>query len=413
MFSLRKLLKDVLLRLAPIYHSFLVCKLRHSKQINVVFFAMSVSMWRYQSLYEQLRQNSRFNVMVVIMPCATYSQSQQLKDEKELQEYFNSKHVDYVLGKVDSIIIDIRRQLKPDILFYPQPYNGYYPRSVSYNAFYDKLLCYVPYAFWTSKDEWSYNQPLHKVAWKLFYSTDLHKKDAKRYSFRKDKNVEVVGYPNADEFMFREHSDVWKVQHGDKPKKRIIWAPHFTINSGGPLFQSNFLWMSEVMIRIAQEYKEHIQIAFKPHPRLYTELCEHKDWGALRTQEYYALWAEMENTQLETTGFVDLFMTSDAMIHDSSSFCVEYLYTRNPVLYIATDYERQYNEKNELGKIALSNHYVGLNENDIIKFVEQTVCGGVDPMRENRNDFVTRWLLPPNDKSFSQNTLDVLLNNLS
>lgn len=401
------------MRLLPIYQKIFVYRLKHKKEINVVFFAMSLSMWRYQHLYELLNKNSKFKVTIVILPCLTYSPQQQENDEKELIRYFELRGLPYILGKNGREYINLRKTLNPDLLFYPQPYNGYYPKSLSYNTFYDRLLCYYPYAFWTSKDEWSYNQPLHKAAWKLFYSTQVHLDEARQLAFRGDKNVEVVGYPNADDFLFRKHTDVWKSQIDNKTKKRLIWAPHFTITSGGPLYQSNFLWMSEVMKDIAIRYKEDIQITFKPHPRLFSELCVHPDWGLYKTSEYYDFWAKTENTQYENGTFVDLFMTSDAMIHDSSSFCVEYLYARKPVLYIAKDYERQYDEKNSLGKLALSNHYVGRNKKEILDFIDNMVLGGYDPIKSQRDEFVDTYLIPPKNHSVAQNTMDILLQELS
>lgn len=410
--SITVLFKDFLLRVLPIYQKILVYRLKHKKRVTVVFFAMSRAMWRYQNLYELMSRNSRFNVWVVILPCTTYSAKQQNDDEIQLMEFFESKGVRYLLGKDGGDLMDLRRTLNPDILFYPQPYNGYYPKSLSYNAFYDKLLCYVPYAFWTSTDGWSYNQPLHKVAWKLFYSTQFHREEAKRYAFRKDKNVEIVGYPNADDFLFREHINVWKKQNDNKIRRRLIWAPHFTINKGGPLYQSNFLWMAEIMKKVACHYMDELQIAFKPHPRLFSELCNHKDWGISRTQQYYDFWQSMPNTQYENGDFVDLFMTSDAMIHDSSSFCVEYLYSGNPVLYIALDYERQYEEKNTLGRLALSNHYIGRNESDIWDFIKDKVINKNDPQKAAREVFISKYLMPPNDSTVSQNIIDIILDEL-
>jgi CDP-glycerol glycerophosphotransferase (TagB/SpsB family) len=93
--------------------------------------------------------------------------------------------------------------------------------------------------------------------------------------------------------------------------------------------------MAELMLELAQAYKDRIQIAFKPHPSLITQLYQHPDWGKERADDYYARWQQMENTQLETGGYVDLFMTSDAMIHDSGSFVVEYLYANRPVMFVS------------------------------------------------------------------------------
>ena len=120
----------------------------------------------------------------------------------------------------------------------------------------------------------------------------------------------------------------------------------------------------------------------------------------------------MENTQLDTGEFVDLFMTSDAMIHDCGSFCVEYHYSGNPVMYIADNFEEQVAEMADFGKLAMQQHYVGRNKQDIINFIENTVIGGIDPMKPSRAEFVQEYLVPPNGKSVVQNTMDILLKEL-
>jgi hypothetical protein len=103
-------------------------------------------------------------------------------------------------------------------------------------------------------------------------------------------------------------------------------------------------------------------------------------------------------------------MTSDAMIHDSGSFSVEYHYSGNPVLYIADNFEQQVAEKGELGKLAMHQHYVGKCKEDIIRFIEEVVLNENDPMKEGRKEFYNQFLLPPNGKSVAENTMDVFLN---
>ena len=407
MLKLRTVVKQIFLSLLPYYLCLYVFTLRFKKKINVVFFAMTLPMWRYQHLYEILRKHPKFNPYIVLQPHSAYSDSQKIEDVNRLMEYFDSKGIPYVLGQhKNGTCINIRKEFSPDILFYPHPYWDYYPQELSYNKFYDKLLCYCPYAFWSSYGDWSYNQPLHQVAWKLFYSTELHKKDAEVLALRKSRNVEVVGYPTADDFLSGKYVDRWKCSSN---KKRLIWAPHFTINNGGYLYQSNFLWMSKTMIDIAAEYSEMLHIVFKPHPRLFSELCNHKLWGEDKAREYYKLWETMENTQVETGEFIDLFMTSDAMIHDCGSFSVEYHYSEKPVMYVAKDFEKQLEDKNTFGKFAMRQHYVGCNKEDIVGFIENVVLGEQDYMKSGRIQFKRDFLLPPNGKSVAENIMDVFV----
>lgn len=407
MTKIRLFLRQIRFRIVhPLYQKILVWRLRRKKKINVVFIASSLAMWRYQNLYEVLCKHSRFNVSIVLLPIRRHAKEQQQNEIVKVKQYFDSLNIKYYVGGEDTSF-NIRAELQPDVLFYPYPYAGSHIGKDDYYYFRDRLLCYYPYAFWMSIGDWSYNELLHNYAWKLFYSTELHRKDARKYAENRGRNVEVVGYPNADNFLRKKYIDVWKPQISRK--KRVIWAPHFTISLAGIVKQSNFLWMAGFMLELAEDYSDNIQFVFKPHPHLFDELCKSEEWGRDKTLHYYEEWTKRENTQLETGEFIDLFMTSDAMIHDSGSFCVEYHYTRNPVMYIADNFEQQVAEKGEFGKLAMRQHYVGKCKDDIINFIENVVLKGDDPMKQGREEFYREYLLPPNGKTVAENTMDVFL----
>ena len=390
----------------------ILSQIKNKEEISVVFFAMNLAMWRYQFLVEAMIKNPLFKVNIVLSPCITFSKEQQLKDIKQLREYFSAhstSYIDYDFN--EQAIFDVRKVLDPDLVFYPQPYSFILCKEHDSTNFQDKLLCYYPYAFWTAYSPWSYNEFFHNIAWKLYYSTEFHKKDAIHFAHNKGKNVVVVGYPNADNFIYKPSTNVWKSQL--KSKKRIIWAPHFTISKERSfVVHSSFLWMADFMLEIAQKYTEEIQIAFKPHPRLLTELYAHPDWGKEKADAYYRIWNEMPNGQLEDGEFKDLFMTSDGMIHDSSSFTVEYHYSLKPVMYIQKDLKSYADTLSEFGKIALEAHYIGKNEQDIIDFIENVILKEEDFMHPIRKQFYDRFLLPPNNLSVAENTLDDILRSL-
>ena len=143
-----------------------------------------------------------------------------------------------------------------------------------------------------------------------------------------------------------------------------------------------------------------------------TELYAHPDWGKEKTDAFYKLWETMPNTKVETGNYIDLFMTSDAMIHDSSSFSVEYLYTGKPVMYFSRNENEYRKELNGLGNGSLDQHYIGTNTDAIYSFIDNIVLGSNDPKKEQRNKFVNDILLPPNGKSVVENTMDIICSNL-
>lgn len=389
-----------------------VADLQGKTPVKVVFMAIDVSLWRYQHLYELMANDSRFLPTIVLSPCPLRENPDD--DAESLRRFFDERNIPYIDYHEGQPPYDIRGHLDPDIIFYAQPYEHLLSPEHDCRAFYDKLLCYMPYGFWSSKGKLSYDLHFHNMAWRLYYSTSLHLQEAQRTATNKGRNVKVVGYANADDYLRPDHPSPWKNIGDGRQRKRIIWAPHFSIHKvTGFMPRGNFLWMADLMVHVAQEYKDRIQIAFKPHPALLTQLYQEPEWGKERADSYYEQWCTMENTQLETGQFVDLFMTSDAMVHDSGSFAVEYHYSRKPVMFVSKDLEAILSTQSNFGKRAYGLHYIGTNEKDIRHFIDGVVLGGNDPMLPQREQFFQAYLMPPGGKSVAQNMLNDIVESLN
>lgn len=389
-------------------------KLRRKDHINVVFFPVSIAMWKYQHLYELLVQDKRFRVHIFLATVTTFSYEARCADLRRMRDYFtqhNMPFVDYELEKGKDAVA-VETIVNPDILFYAQPYEDAVDAPYDFRFFQHKLLCHVPYSFLTrNKDFYDNNLRFNNIAWRLYYQTTEGKSLAKDYSYNHGRNVVVVGYPNADDYVLPLVNDPWKVK--DKGIKRIVWAPHFTIVNGAGFSQvSYFLHMAEFMRQLAIDYSDKITIAFKPHPRLYSELERHPEWGEKRTREYYDFWKNCPTTQLETGDFIDLFKGSDAMIHDSGSFTVDYIYFNKPVLYDNPDIEGAKATANETGKAAYDVHYRVSSNEDIKRFIDDVVLAGNDPMKAQREEYYRHYILPPNGKSVAQNIYDDMIKSL-
>ena len=387
--------------------------LKRKDKINIVFFAGELAMWRYQGLYELMKDHPRFNVSIVLSPFRRYHDSQKRQSIEKLRKYFGNKGITYIdYDFCDGATpFDVRNELNPDILFYPQYYFNALTPEHDCSQFFDRLVCAFPYFFINVDNPEFFDTPFQNMSWLLFYPTKVHEQLAYKYAKNKGRNVSVTGYPDADSFLNDEIIQVWKTQ--SKTKKRIIWAPHFSIIPAPDIIgHSSFLQLADIMKEVATKFSDSVQFAFKPHPRLLTELYNHIDWGKEKADEYYKFWASQDNTQLETGDYVDLFRSSDAMIHDSNSFSIVYLYTKNPILYTNDDMELAKKDKNAVGKSALECHYHGINEEDICSFIQDVVINGNDAMRVFRQNFFDEYLLPPNHQTVAKNAFDSILNNL-
>ena len=102
----------------------------------------------------------------------------------------------------------------------------------------------------------------------------------------------------------------------------------------------------------------------------------------------------MHNTQLETGDYLDLFCTSDALIHDCSSFLVEYLYLNKQTMSVAPNVDEVCNSSAPFGRVSLEQHYIAVTADDIKDFIRSVVIGGNDTMRERCEAFFNKELQP-------------------
>lgn len=430
----------------------LASRLRSGGKAKVAFLASNRAMWKYNGLYEKLVNSKHFDVKIVLSPFILYDIAQQKRDIEELRKYFDERGISYedfntdlcyqrlgcgrfIVGsncklvKKEPIfsnedgVYNLKKDFAPDIVFYQQPYSNILMPQHDSSQFYDKLLCYFPYALWTSTGEFSYNSDFHNLAWKLFYSTPFHLYEAKMCAKNEGRNVVVAGYPGYDELMEILHDSedassqpiLQGANENEKSAKKtstekkpmLIWAPHFTIiPERSEIVRSNFLWMAELMLSLAEKYKNRLDIVFKPHPRLFSELCVHPDWGRVRAEKYYEQWKNMPNTSLHTGGYASLFIRSQAMIHDCGSFSAEYHYTGNPVMFVTKDPSEIIKNQSVFGNKVLSLHYFGSDASQIEAFIEETVLAGKDPMKQLRENFRREYLCPPNGKTAAENAYE-------
>ncbi len=358
-------------------------RLRTKDVINVFFLAMNVSMWKYDGVFRLMKKHSRFRPIVVLAPRINQTEEDKQEDIDEMKTFFVSKGCEY-------IEVDDELKFNPDIVFYTQPYDKIISEKFCVDNLKNTLICYVPYGFWVEKYSWGYNQCIHNCAWKQFLPTLLHKELASKLSLIRGKNTVVTGYPMADEFFSpnRPLTDPWKIKN--HLIKRIIWAPHHSIDQIDALDCSTFLENHQIMIDLARNYHGFVQIAFKPHPMLATKLMARPDWGPSKTQSYFQEWLDLPNGQIESGEYIDLFLTSDAMIHDCSSFMVEYLYVQKPVMYLAK--ANNFDHFCDFGKLAYNVHYKGLSQKEIKNFIENVVLEGKDWLSHERKLFFDSFL---------------------
>lgn len=371
-------------------------------KIKVAFLVVNGSIWKYERLYFLLENDYRFYPVVYVCPFLTYGEDLMKKEMNSTYDSFKSQNYNVIKTlKEDGSFIDVKKEFCPDLVFFCTPWDHSQPQYQIIN-FLDVLTCYVHYGFNTVKSHY-FNMMTTLLSWKVFVETDYHKESAKNISLNKGRNFIVSGYPGIDSLIDNKYKSkkVWKIQ--ETAKKKIIWAPHHSVGGikGRNVFHSTFMAYSEFMLEIAEKYKDKIQFSFKPHPNLRGKLSKPEIWGVKKTNEYYNAWKNMSNGQLNEGDYLDLFIESDAMIHDSSSFLIEYFYTKKPSLFLLEEIDLK--QLNRLGLEALESMQKGYSKEDVLKFIETVVIDEIDGFEEIRSVFHNKWLMPPNNKLASEN----------
>ena len=369
-------------------------RLQGKQRIEVAFFLTIPGMWKSDYLFRAMRDNPRYHPYVVIYPYSIYKGFKRQEVEETLrrtEKFIADKGFEYHIpyDSRSGRWQDIRRTLNPDIVIFSAPYKDSLPRYFVYH-FRDRLTCYVPYGFISLElSKINYDLIFHNLVGLHFVETELHKHMAAEFGRNGGVNAVVTGYVGTEVFLRSDYQPSYEWKPQSKPKKKVIWAPHHTIDNA--IEGSTFLSMCDEMLLLAGKYRDQIQFVFKPHPLLKFKL--QLLWGQEKTDAYYAKWALGENSQLEESNYVDLFLTSDAMIHDSGSFTTEYLFTQKPVMYL-TDEKVAGKRFGPFGIKSYECHYHGASCDAVEDFLSRVVIGGDDPMKGQRQAFFDKYLRP-------------------
>lgn len=376
-----------------------IAQIRNKEQIKVGFILHETALWKTEKLYLAMNENPRFIPQIYTTLSKEGQLSESIEKYKYLLKYLQEHSYDYQ----ETLSI---KDIDSDIVFYEKSYDFSYFEDIQAHNF-KGIICTALYGFCTMHTRPTYNVDSILRSFQFYIENEYVKDSLKTLMDNRAENTVITGVPMMDILMESKTKFInpWKIQ--DKPKKRIIWAPHFTIHKGVSwLDLSSFSMMYEEMLKFASKYEDNVQIAFKPHPLLFSTLVN--EWGYEKAKEYFNQWENMPNGQLETGEYVGLFLHSDAMIHDCGSFLIEYLYTEKPVMYTVRDIEKTVKQYNKFAKEAFNQLYIGSDNSDVENFIKDVIKGW-DPKLEQRKEFKRKFLLPPNGKTASENIIDSIL----
>lgn len=405
--------KKLLVRKMQAKHKKLLEGLKGKEKIKVVFLEIFNGMWKADPLFLKMLNDPYFEPLILVCPCTVYNEILLKNEMSAVYNFFKEKKYPVLSSYIEEenrwIHLD---EVKPDIIFFNIPHNM--TRKEYYdNALMSYLSCYIPYnhdvgVFGGTVNQ--HNQLFHNVQWKIFTPHECSFSIYKRFSAAKGRNVVVTGYPPMEPFFCKQDINKKSSWNNFDGRKRIIWAPHHTIDVEYLPF-SNFLIYADEMLKLAEKYSNKIFWSFKPHPELRYKLYKYHAWGKKKTDLYYKKWEDSSFSQLDQGEYVNLFMESDAMIHDCGSFLAEYMYVKKPVLYML-NVDNNLSYYNSFGRKALKACRIGNNKEDIEFFIQNLLNEDFFITDEHRTFYENEILKYFNKTTPSSMIISILKNDL-
>lgn len=380
-------------------------KINNGEKIRVAFFSMYSSDFASKSIYEKMRKDPIFDPYFLVIPDIIRGDEnmfyQMKKTYKILYAQYNNVYYAYDFDKKK--FIDWSD--KYDIVCFDSPYDHMTHKfyTVEYAAKKNILSFYVNYG--TMPDYYArehiINQRALNFCWKVYTDTKENYEDVLEYTDIKGKNAVLSGYCKMDRLN--------NIEKKELERKKIIISPHHTVGEAwDKVFGlSNFLRYSDFFLELPQKYPQ-VDFVFRPHPLLFVTLSREDYWGKEKVTEYINKITAFPNVEYQDGGeYFETFVNSSAIIHDCSSFIMEYLYTGHPACYMLKNEKEVEEIFAPIGQQCLENYYHAFNKEDIINFIENVVLSGNDPMKETRIKFAKEKIMLnyPNVSDFIINNI--------
>lgn len=354
-------------------------KNRGNSPLRVGAYVVFDSTFGAYDLFDILFNDSeKYEAKIVVIPDVSRGVEHQTRQYESTKSFFINKYgSDKILDGYNiktGEFYDFSNLF--DIIYLANPYDTMVNKihGIHYLSTRDCLPFYISYGCIPDKYGCKIIMPMQEISlfWKVFADNKMSFDDYKKYELAKGKNVVLTGYAKMDSLA--------KCIERPRTRKRIIIAPHHTINyTELPL--SNFLQHWDFYLQLPKKFPD-IDFVFRPHPLLFTNMVNEGYWTNNQVQEY--IEKIKQNGMIYSVGgdYFDIFVNSDAMIHDCSSFVVEYLYTGKPCCFMAKkNYKKIFSV---LGKSCLENYYLAFDKEQITDFIENVVINGNDKLKKKR-----------------------------
>lgn len=355
----------------------------HNRKLKVAFLVIFSTTFPSEAIFEEMLRDSFFDPYIIVIPDMFRSREHKIDTYRQTCLELKAKYGDKVIEAFDPIsdeYLELGNQYP--IIFFSNPYINMAHKfhHVTYFRDLNVLPLYINYGF--AAVDYGKNvitTDFYNLMWKVCVESELNLQYVKKHEWIKGYNAVVTGYAKMDRLA--------KIEVRERSRKKIIICPHHTVMGWSALDISNFLTYSELFIKLPQLYS-NIDFVFRPHPLLFNNLLEKRIWSKAQIDDYLTRMLLSPNMKYDHSGdYFDLFVNSDAMIHDCGSFTGEYLFTEKPCCYMLKSRQQIQKDFQPMGQECLKHYYKAYSQQDIIEFIEKVVIKEIDPLKNAREEF--------------------------
>ena len=361
---------------------------KENKKIKVAFIDVFSSVFPTRPVFEEMMHNEHFDPYIIIAPNVERTHDYLLEIYLEAVNALKQEYPGRVIEGYD-IKYDQYLELKDDysLIFFNNPYPNLVHEFHSLDYFLDKdvLTIYMNYGF-AALAFWNVvlSTDFYNKVWVACLESKMNLKHLKKHEQIFGLNGLVTGYLKMDKMA--------RIVPKERSRKRILICPHHTVWGWNKLNIGNFVTYAQFFLTLPKRYPE-IDFVFRPHPLLFKNLINYNVWTQEEIDQYITEVESNNNMVYDTSAeYFDQFVNSDAMIHDCGSFIGEYLFTEKPCCYMLKTPEQAVNGLVPLGQKCMEQYYHAFSEKDIIRFIEDVVVKGIDPLKGQREKFVQKEL---------------------
>ena len=374
------------------------------RKIHVLFLTQETFCWAsLESVYWAAKNNEDFEVSLVYTP---FYHANFVEQDDHYDKYYSMgvpvlRHYEYDLSK-DS----------PDIAFMVKPY-GNTPEQYQIKCL-EKVISrivYIPYGMEITVDlaKYGFQYYLHYKAWRHCAYGEIVKEYAKIYGYRGGKNVAVWGHPKADHYRNLDNNrnnipEQWK--RFINGRRVILWTPHHLIELEGTGTGTWLIWGKQIL-EIAFNNPD-IAFIIRPHPLMEGALINS---GAMSKSSFDRMLQRIKQSVNiiwdDSHSYHEAFDAADAIITDGTTFSIEFLYTKKPILLTPRNMKGFY-----LYERMLSSYYIGRTLQDIKNFIKM-ISEGEDPLKEKRIQLYKDTFYVPKNCSVGENIMLNIKNDLT